>query len=79
MVTFSNTHNKHLKLLVTTYFKSGEVYSVTEIKEAMHRFAKECNITIKDSKEVMTLGCIMQIKETTKRENGKVIKIIRII
>jgi hypothetical protein len=71
--------HKFLKSLVLNYFKSGEVYSVTEIKEVMQKFAKECNITISTSKEVMTLGCVMNIKETTKRENGKVVTVFKII
>ena len=70
---------KLLKNLVLNYFKSGEVYSVTEIKQIMQKFAKECNIPIKPSKEVMTLGCILEIKAKTKKEKGKVIHVIKIL
>ena len=69
---------KLLKTLVLNHFKSGEVYSVAEIKETMQKFAKECNITMNTSKEVMILGCVIKIKETTKRENGKVVTVFKI-
>lgn len=70
---------KLLKALVLNYFKSGEVYLLTEIKETMQKFAKECKIKINKSKELMTLGCILEIKKTTERENGKVIHVIKIL
>ena len=69
---------KLLKTLVLNHFKSGKVYLLTEIKETMQKFAKECKIKINKSKEVMTLGCVIKIKKTTKRENGKVIHAIKI-
>ena len=74
----AKVEHKFLKVLVLNYFKSGEVYSVTEIKEVMQKFAKECNIPISTSKEVMTLGCVMKIKRTTIRENNKIIKALKI-
>ena len=69
---------KLLKTLVLNHFKSGKFYSAAEIKETMQKFAKECNITMNTSKEVMILGCVIKIKKTTKRENGKVIHVIKI-
>ena len=75
----AKVEHKFLKVLVLNHFKSGEVYSVTEIKQIMQKFAKECNIPIKPSKEVMTLGCILEIKAKTKKEKGKVIHVIKIL
>ena len=69
---------KLLKTLVLNHFKSGEVYSVAEIKETMQKFAKEKKKKINKSKEVMTLGCVMQIKKTSIRENNKIIKVFKI-
>ena len=69
---------KLLKNLVLNYFKSGEVYSAAEIKTVMQKFSKECEIKIKPSKEIMVLGCILEIKKINKRKQDKFIKVFRI-
>lgn len=67
---------KHLKLLVLNNFKSGETYTLNEVKETMQKFAKECDVQIRPSKEISTLGCILEIRELSKRHENKVIKVI---
>lgn len=69
----SKVEYRHLKHLALDYFQPGKSYFTEEIKEVMQTFAKESEVTIKNSKEVMTLGCIVEIKETTKREDNKII------
>ncbi|MEK6880821.1 MAG: hypothetical protein AABY22_14475, partial [Nanoarchaeota archaeon] len=64
---------------VVNHFQSNKTYSTEEIKTVMQKFSIEAGIEIRKSKEVMTLGCILEIKETTKIEQNKKITAVKIL